>query len=71
MSKKRYIPGSNPDWNLELPDGYSNSLVTKDGKVWDNGYNFDEIDDEEEMPEFDPKKAEEERKKFEEEQGRA
>lgn len=45
--EKKFVPGSNPDWNLELPDGDSNSLVTKDGKNWDNGYNFDEIDTEE------------------------
>ncbi len=44
-NKKRYIPGSDLDWGLELPDGYSNSLVTKDGRSWDNGYNFDERDD--------------------------
>ena len=46
--EKRYIPGSDPDWDLELPDGDSNSLVTKDGKNWDNGFNFDEKDDNEE-----------------------
>ena len=43
-NKKRYIPGSRPDRNLELPDGDLNSLVTKSGKNWDNGYNFDEKD---------------------------
>lgn len=54
--EKRFVPGSNPDWNLELPDGDDNSLVTKDGKNWDNGYNFDEKDDDEKdtLEEFDP-----------------
>ncbi len=40
------IPGTNPDWKKELPDGYNNSLVDKAGRNWDNGYNFDERDDE-------------------------
>lgn len=44
---KRYIPGTNPRWNLELPDGYYNSLVDAAGKSYDNGYNFDEKYDEE------------------------
>ncbi|MBR0134527.1 hypothetical protein IJM16_04705 [Candidatus Saccharibacteria bacterium] len=42
----RYLPHTKPTWNLELPDGYSNSLVAKDGTNHDDGYNFDERDDE-------------------------
>ncbi len=55
--KEKFIPGSDSEWGLELPDGDVNSLVSKDGKNWDNGYNFDERDSEEEIPEFDPEKA--------------
>lgn len=61
--EKEFIPGSKPDYNLELPDGDVNSLVAKSGKNWDNGYNFDEEDLEDD---FDPEaaqKAREERKK--------
>lgn len=49
MSKgeKRPIPGTNPAWKRFLPDGYHNSLVDRDGKPYDNGWNFDEEDDEE------------------------
>lgn len=63
MPKNANIPGTNPDWNLELPDGDLNSLVAKDGQPWDNGYNFDEKDDEaeetpaEDTPSFDPEAA--------------
>lgn len=58
MPNKEHIPHTNPDWNLELPDGDLNSLVSKDGKNHDDGYNFDEKDDEEdEIPEFDPEAA--------------
>lgn len=46
MSSKKFIPGTKPAWGRELPDGYDNSLVDKNGKNWDNGYNFDEKDDE-------------------------
>ena len=46
-SEKRYIPGTNPTWGRELPDRDSNSLVDKNGDNWDNGYNFDESDDDE------------------------
>lgn len=66
MNDKRYIPHTNPDWNLELPEGYDNSLVDKHGTVHDDGYNFDERDDEEDIPPFDPeaaKKAREEDQK--------
>lgn len=56
--EKRYIPGTNPKWNRELPDEDLNSLVDKNGNNYDNGYNFDEHDDEEEeIPEFDPEAA--------------
>ncbi len=50
-SEKRYIPNTNPDWDLELPDGDDNSLVSKDGTPHDDGYNFDENtdDDDEEI----------------------
>ena len=51
--EKRYIPGSNPDWNRELPDGYDNSLVDKAGNRWDNGYNFDEKSDDSEDVTYD------------------
>lgn len=54
MPNKEFIPHTNPDWNLELPDGDLNSLVSKDGKNHDDGYNFDEKDD---IPEFDPEAA--------------
>ena len=40
------IPHTNPDWNLELPDGDLNSLVDAHGTSHDDGYNFDEKDDE-------------------------
>lgn len=43
--EKRYIPGTNPEWNRELPEGYDNSLVDSAGHNWDNGYNFDEKSD--------------------------
>ena len=59
MPGKEYIPHTNPDWDLELPEGYDNSLVDKHGRNHDNGYNFDEKDDgpEEETPKFDPEAA--------------
>lgn len=75
-NEKRYIPGTNPKWKRELPEGYSNSLVDDGGNNWDNGYNFDERDDDEDdekattfddlasQTEFDPeaaKKAREEK----------
>ena len=68
MPTNDFIPHTNPDWNLELPDGDLNSLVSKDGKNHDDGYNFDEKDDEEDekISPFDPKsakKAREEAKK--------
>lgn len=42
---KRYIPGTNPKWGRELRKGELNSLVDKNGCPYDNGYNFDEKDD--------------------------
>lgn len=44
--EKRYIPGTDPAWGRELPEGCDNSLTDKDGNTWDNGYNFDERSDE-------------------------
>ncbi len=43
-SNKRFTPGTNPSWGIELPDEDDNSLVDKYGSNWDNGYNFDERD---------------------------
>ena len=55
MGEKRYIPHTSPKWGLELPDDKYNSLVSRDGTVHDDGYNFDEKkdagDDEEEQEE--------------------
>lgn len=67
MNEKRHIPGTNPNWNRELPDEDDNSLVDKHGNNYDNGYNFDEPrdDEEDDVPPFDPeaaKKAREEAK---------
>ena len=50
--EKRYIPGTNPEWGQELPEGMTNSLVNKYGKNREDGYNFDEWDEEEQ--EADP-----------------
>lgn len=44
MKNKEFIPHTNPDWNLELPDEDDNSLVDKHGTNHDDGYNFDERD---------------------------
>ncbi len=68
MPNKEFIPHTNPDWNLELPDGDLNSLVSKNGENHDDGYNFDEKDDDNssDIPEFDleaARKAREEAKK--------
>ena len=38
------IPGTNPKWNRNLPDGTVNSLVDEYGNSYDNGFNFDEKD---------------------------
>ncbi|MBR3169443.1 hypothetical protein IKF23_03320 [Candidatus Saccharibacteria bacterium] len=68
MSEKSFIPGTNPNWDRELPDGDTNSLVDKNGNNYDDGYNFDEKDDDNssDIPEFDleaARKAREEAKK--------
>ena len=39
------IPGTSKDWGRKLPDGDLNSLVDDNGNNYDNGYNFDEKDD--------------------------
>ncbi len=44
-NNKNYIPGTNPAWGYEVPDGYTNSMVDKTGRVVDTGWNFDEKDD--------------------------
>lgn len=72
MSEKQYIPHTNPDWGLELPEGYDNSLVDANGRNHDDGYNFDEKDDDEEkIPPFDPESAEKAREKAREEAKKA
>ena len=43
---ERFIPGTNPAWGRELPEDMDNSLVDKNGYSYDNGYNFDEFDEE-------------------------
>lgn len=60
---KNFIPGTRPEWGRELPDEDENSLVDKHGNNYDNGYNFDERDNEvtfdnlaEQQP-FDPEAA--------------
>ncbi len=53
---KRLFPGTNPDWDRELPDEDINSLVDKHGGRYDNGYNFDERDDDDEDDEEDKDK---------------
>ena len=57
MVEKDFIPHTNPNWNLKLPEGDVNCLVSADGRNHDDGFNFDERDDEE-YPEFDPEAAE-------------
>lgn len=52
-----FIPGTNPDWGRKLPDGDLNSLVDSAGNNYDNGFNFDEKDDDDEVPEFNPEEA--------------
>ncbi|MBR5419177.1 hypothetical protein IK110_02930 [Candidatus Saccharibacteria bacterium] len=51
--EKRYIPGTNPEWGRELPEGYDNSLVDAGGNNYDNGWNFDEPSDDEEKQDDD------------------
>ena len=71
MKEKNYIPSATQEGDKELPDGDFNSLVDKYGNNNDDGYNFDEKDDEpeepeesekpneSEYPEFNPEKAKE------------
>lgn len=47
MNEKNFIPHTKPKWNLELPEGYANSLVDAHGTSHDDDYNFDERDYEE------------------------
>lgn len=67
MNEKRYIPGTRPEWGRELRDDENNALIDKNGNTWDNGYNFDEKDDEDSVPEFDPEAAKKAREKDAEE----
>ena len=53
MSEKNLIPHTNPEWGLENPDGDLNSLVDKHGTNHDDGFNFDEKDDEEDNEKYD------------------
>lgn len=53
MSEKNFIPHTNPEWGLENPDGDLNSLVDKHGTNHDDGFNFDEKDDEEDNEKYD------------------
>lgn len=63
--EKCFIPGTKPKWKRELPDSNYNSLVDKNGKNYENGYNFDEkVDDDEisfsdleKTTNFDPEEA--------------
>ena len=66
MNEKRYIPGTRPGWGRELRDDENNALIDKNGNAWDNGYNFDEKDDDD-TPEFDPEAAKKAREKDAEE----
>ena len=52
-----FIPGTKPEWGRKLPDGDLNSLVDASGNNYDNGFNFDEKDDDDEVPEFNPEEA--------------
>lgn len=62
MSEKQNIPGTDPSWGYNVPECYSNSMVSEDGRSVDTGWNFDEKDDDEttfddlENEEFTPDK---------------
>lgn len=43
---EKFIPGTNPEWGRKLPKEDLNSLVDKNGHNYDDGFNFDERDDE-------------------------
>lgn len=69
MNEKRYIPGTKPEWNRELPDENDNSLIDKHGHNYDDGYNFDEKSDEvtyDNLKEKQPFEPEEARRRQEE-----
>lgn len=53
------MPGTNPEWGMELPDNLDNSLVDKNGKPWDNGCNFGEKNDDKEEQNQAPEQADE------------
>lgn len=53
------IPGTNPGWNIELPDEDDNSLVDRHGRNHDDGFNFDERDDDGEENDNDDGEVEE------------
>ncbi len=56
--EKRFVPGTNPAWGVELPDNMDNSLVDKHGRSRDDGYNFDEPADEGEDGDNEPSEPE-------------
>ena len=45
--EKRFIPGTKPEWNLQLREGFDNAMVDSHGRPYDNGWNFDEKSDDE------------------------
>ena len=57
MKNERYIPHTNPEWNLRVPDGMLNSLVPEGSERPHNDpFNYDEWDDpEDETGEEEPK----------------
>ncbi|MBR3176397.1 hypothetical protein IKF25_00270 [Candidatus Saccharibacteria bacterium] len=57
--EKRKIPGTKSEWCRELPDDYDNSLVDKYGENYDNGWNFDEFNDDEDDEKVDSNKSRE------------
>ena len=44
--EKRYVSGTKSSWNFETPEGMTNSMVDRQGRNIDNGWNFDEWDEE-------------------------
>ena len=54
--EKRFIPGTNPKWNRELPAEDYNSLVDDAGNSYDNGYNFDERLNDDDIAELEKKR---------------
>ena len=51
--EKRFIPVTKPRWNRELPTEDANSLVDAAGNNYDNGYNFDERLDDDDIAELE------------------